>query len=222
MHVTLHSWCMRSLGTSHHNNCISISPPLVRKDGTPSCQARLIGGQKRRVAQFGNLHWYSSCYKFVTGDLGTRMPSISINGPFPATLAGSCFKSSSNRSCSSCRDISQQDPQASLVRELVTGDPMACSIAGHPRKHPLGIVAHRQIWQLLPRLKHGCVESIDQLMWYHTQFNTPMEWRCQFCSGETRFDRYAVDPKWSTCLFLFTSFLTSYTGIPSATHLTTI
>ena len=82
------------------------------------------------------------------------------------------------------------------MRELVTGDPMACSIAGHPRKCPLGVVARRQIWQLSPRLEHGHVESIDQLARYHAQFNTPTEWRHQFCSGETRFDRYAFHPKW--------------------------
>ena len=197
-HVALCSWCVWSLGTSHRNNRISISPPPARKDGTPACQAWLIGGQKRRVAQSGNLHWCSSHYKFVSGGLGTWVPSVSVNGqpvPFPAPLAGSCFKSSSNRSCSCCRDISQQGPQAFPVRELVTGDPMACSIAGHLHKHPSGIVAHRQIWQLLPRLEHGCVESIDQLAQYHTQFDTPMEWRHQFCSGETRLDRYAVYPK---------------------------
>ena len=164
----------------------------------PSCQAWLIDGQNRRVAQSGNLHWCSSCYKFVSDGLGTWVPSISVNGqpvPFPATLAGSCFKSLSNRSHSSCRDISQQGLQASLVRELVTGDPMACSIVGHPRKCPSGIIAHHQIWQLSPRLEHGHVESIDQLAQYHTQFDTPTEWCCQLCSGETRLDRYAVYPK---------------------------
>ena len=109
---------------------------------------------------------------------------------------GSWFKASSGRSCSSCRDISQQGPQAPPVRELVTWNPMACSIAGHPRKHPSGIIAHRQFWRLLPRLEHGRVESINQHVWYHTQFNTPMEWCRQFCSGETRFNQYAVNPKW--------------------------
>ena len=132
--VALHSWHVQSPGTSHCNNHISISPPLARKDGTPSCQVRLIGGQKkRRVAQSGNLHWCSSHYKFVSSDLGTQVPSISVNGqpiPFPAPLAGSCFKSSLYRSRSSCRDISKQGPQSSLARELVTGDPMACSIVG--------------------------------------------------------------------------------------------
>ena len=109
--------------------------------------------------------------------------------------AGSCFKSSLNRSHSSCRDVSQQGPQASPVRELVTGNPMACSIAGHPCKCPSGIIAHRQIWQLSPRLEHGHVESIDQLAWYHTQLDTPTEWCHQFCSSETILDRYAVHPK---------------------------
>ena len=88
-HVTLCSWHVQSPGTSHRNNRISISPPLVRKDGMPSCQAWLIGGRKRRVAQSGNLHWCSSHYKFVSGDLGTQVPSISVNSqpvPFPAPL----------------------------------------------------------------------------------------------------------------------------------------
>ena len=82
------------------------------------------------------------------------------------------------------------------MRELVTGDPMARSISGCPRKRPSGYIARRQSWQLSPGLKHGCVESIDQLAQYHAQFNTPTEWRHQFCSGETRFDRYAVNPEW--------------------------
>ena len=73
---------------------------------------------------------------------------------------------------------------------------MACSIVGRPCNRPSGIIARHQIWQLLPRLKHGCVESIDQLAQYHAQIDTPTEWRCQFCSGETKFDRYAVYPKW--------------------------
>ena len=125
-------------------------------------------------------------------------PRVSIYGqpvPFPAPLQDHVSSHSSNRSCSSCRDISEQGPQASLVRELVTGDPISCSIAGCPHKHPSGIVTNRQIWQLSPRLKHGRVESIDQLAWYHAQCNTPMEWRHQFCSGETRLNRYAVYPK---------------------------
>ena len=96
---------------------------------------------------------------------------------------------------SSCRDISQQGLQAPLVRELVTWNPMACSIAGHPRKCPSGIIACRQFRQLLPRLKHGHVESINQLAWYRAQFNTLMEWCHQFCSGETRFNQYVVNPK---------------------------
>ena len=82
------------------------------------------------------------------------------------------------------------------MRELVTGDLMARSISGHPRKRPSGFIARHQSWQLSPGLKHGCVESIDQLAPYHAQFNTPMEWHHQFCSGETRFNRYAVYPEW--------------------------
>ena len=148
------------------------------------------------------------------------MPGISVNSqpiPFPAPHEESCFKTSSGRLCSSCRDISQQGPQSPPMRELVTGDPMACSIPGHPHKCPSGFIAHRQTWQLSPGLKHGRVESIDQLAQYHTQFNTPMEWHRQFCSGETRFDRYAVhperlafrfgEPKKQSCLVEYLSFL---------------
>ena len=69
------------------------------------------------------------------------------------------------------------------MRELVTGDPMARSIPGRPRKHPLSFIARRQSWQLSPGLKHGRVESIDQLAWYHAQFNTPTEWRRQCYIG---------------------------------------
>ena len=153
---------------------------------------------KRRVAHSGNLHKCSSHCKFVSGDLGTWVPRVSVNGqplPFLAPLVGSCCKVSSGRSCSSCRDVSQQGLQASLARELVTGDPMACSIWECPCKHPSGTIACHQFWQLLSRLEHGRVESINQLAWYHAQTNTPMEWHHQFCSGETRFDRYAVNPK---------------------------
>ena len=45
-HVALCSWHVQSLGTSHCNNRISISPPWRRKDGTPSCQAWLEVGKK--------------------------------------------------------------------------------------------------------------------------------------------------------------------------------
>ena len=126
------------------------------------------------------------------------MPGISVNGqpvPFPAPLEESCFKTSSGTLRSSCRDISQQGPQSPPTRELVTGDPMACSISGHPCKCLSGFIARRQSWQLSLGLKHGRVESIDQLAHYHAQFNTPTEWRHQFCSSETRFDRYAVYPE---------------------------
>ena len=108
------------------------------------------------------------------------------------------FQASSGRLRSSCGDVSQQGPQGPPTRELVTGDPMARSISGRPRKRPSGFIALRQSWQLSPGLKHGRVESIDQLAWYHAQFNTPMEWRHQFCFSETRFDRYAVNPEWLT------------------------
>ena len=145
--VALCSWRVWSQSTSRWNNRISISPPPARKDGMPSCQAQLIGGWKKEgwlnpVTCIG----CSSHDKFVSGGLGTRVPSDSINGqpvPFPAPLTGSCFKSLSDRSHSSCRDVSQQGLQASPVRELVTVDPMACSIAGRPCKHPSGIITCR-------------------------------------------------------------------------------
>ena len=126
------------------------------------------------------------------------MPGVSVNSqpvPFPAPLEESIFKTSSGQLRSSCGDVSQQVPQSPPTRELVTGDPMACSISGCPHKCPSGFIAHRQTWQLSPGLEHGRAESIDQLAWYHAQFNTPMEWRRQFCSGETRFNRYAVHPE---------------------------
>ena len=44
---------------------------------------------KRKGGSFGNLHKRSSHHKFVSGDLGTWVPRVSINGqpvPFPAPL----------------------------------------------------------------------------------------------------------------------------------------
>ena len=164
----------------------------------PPCQAWLKGGQKNEgwlilVTFIGVV--------LVAGLLvGTWILECPVS-PLTASpscflpLEESCFKTSSGRLCSSCGDVSQQGPQSPLTRELVTGDPMACSVLGHPRKHPLGFIAHSQTWQLWPRLEHGRVESIDQLAQYHAQFNTPTEWHRQFCSGETRFDRYVVHPE---------------------------
>ena len=150
------------------------------------------------------------------------MPGVSLNGqpvPFPVPLEESCFKTLSGQLCSSCGDVSQQGPQSPLTRELVTGDPMASSVSGRPRKCPSGFVARRQTWRLSPGLKHGCVESINQLAQYHAQFNTPTEWCCQFCSGKTRFDRYMVyperlafqfsEPKKQSCPVEYLSFLVS-------------
>ena len=44
---------------------------------------------KRKGGSFGNLHKCSSHHKFVSGDLGTWVPTVSVNGqpvPFPAPL----------------------------------------------------------------------------------------------------------------------------------------
>ena len=178
----------------------SLSPlPSREKMACPRTRRGLRWTNIKWVAHSGNLLQCSSRCKFVSGDLDTWVPSVSVNGQpvlFPAPLVGSCFKVPSGRSCSSCRDISQQGPQASPAGELVTGDPMACSILGCPRKHPSGTIAHRQFWQLLPGLEHGHVESINQLVLYQAQTNTPTEWHRQFCSSETRFNRYAVNPEW--------------------------
>ena len=183
----------------------SLTPlPGREKMACPHARLGLRWAKKRRVAHPGNLHKCSSHCKFVSSDLGTSVPRVFINGqpvPFLAPLVRSWLKVSSDRLCSSCRDISQQDPQASPVRELVTGNPMPCSIPGHTRKRPSGTIACRQFWQLLSGLEHDRVESINQLAWYHAQTNTPTEWHRQFCSSETRFNRYAVNPKWYTLKF---------------------
>ena len=67
----------------------SLSPlPWQEKMAHP-CARHGLGGRKRRVAQSSNLHWCSSCYKFVSSGLGTWVPSVSINGQpvlFPAPL----------------------------------------------------------------------------------------------------------------------------------------
>ena len=167
----------------------------------PHARHSFIGGQKKR----GEGWLISVTYIIVVLGAGLLAGTWILECPeslltaSPSRFLPPCrilFQASSGRLRSSCRDVSQQGPQDPPTRELVTGDPMACSIMGRPPQHPLGIIACRQSWQLSPGLKHGCVESIDQLAWYHTQFNTPTEWRRQFCSGETRFDRYAVNPEW--------------------------
>ena len=66
---------------------------------------------------------------------------------------------------------------------------------------PLGLDCPLSELRLSPGLKHGRVESIDQLARYHAQSNTPMEWCRQFCSGETRFKRYVVYPEWLSFRF---------------------
>ena len=183
----------------------SLTPlPGREKMACPHDRRGLRWAKKRRGAHSGNLHKCSSHCKFVSSNLGTSVPRVFINGqpvPFLAPLVRSCLKVSSDRLRSSCRDISQQGPQASPVREIVTGDPMACSIPGRPRKRPSGTIACHQFWQLLSGLKHGRIESINQLAWYHAQTNTLTEWHRQFCSSETRFNRYAVNPKWHTLKF---------------------
>ena len=135
------------------------------------------------------------------------------------------------------RRLSARPARSSDKRTCHRGSYGPRSILGCPHKHPSGFIAHCQSWQPSPGLKHGHVESIDQLAWYHAQFNTPMEWRRQFCSGETRFDRYAVYPEWlafqfsepkkQSCLVEHLSFLVHVVldlicWSPSATRLTTI
>ena len=204
--VTLCSWHVWSPGTSHRT-ITSLSPlPSEKRWHALVPGVAYRWAKKRRVAQSGNLHRCSSRYKFVSGDLGTQVPSISVNSQpvlFPAPLPLQDHVSSRHQighahlaetSLSKAHKVLQ-------VRELVKGDPMACSIMKRPHNHPSGVIARRQIWQLSPRLEHGCVESIDQLAWYHAQIDTPMEWRHQFCSGETRLDRYAVYPKRLTLWF---------------------
>ena len=106
--------------------------------------------KRRKVAHSGNLHWCSSYSKFVSSDLGTRVSSVSINSqpiPFPAPLTGSCFKASLDRSCSSLilqRSLSARPASFSGGRNCHRGS-YGLIIPGHPRKHPSGIVTHRQI-----------------------------------------------------------------------------
>ena len=165
----------------------------MRKDGTPLCQARL-----HRWAKKNGEGWLISVtyigVVLVAGLLAgawiLECPASPLTAS-PSRFLPPCrimFQASSGQLRPSCRDVSQQGPQGPPTRELVTGDPMARSVSRRPRKRPSGIIAHRQSWQLLPGLKHGRVESIDQLARYHAQFNTPTEWHRQFCSGETRFD----------------------------------
>ena len=172
----------------------------------PSCQARLYRWAKKK----GEGWLISVTFIGVVLVAGLLAGTWILECPVspltasPSRFVSPCrimFQASSGRLHSSCRDVSQQGPQGPPTRELVTGDPMACSVPGRPCKHPSGFIARCQSWQLSPGLKHGRVESIDQLAWYHAQFNTPTEWRRQFCSGETRFDRYAVNSEWLTFRF---------------------
>ena len=204
--VALHSRRFRDMSTSRHNNRISISPPWREKMARPRARCGFIGGQKKKGEGWLILVTYIGVVLIAGLSAGTWILEC-LASPLtasPSRFLPPCrimFQASSGQLCSSCGDISQQGLKGPLMRELVTGDPMAHSVSGHPHKRTLGIIARHQSWQLSPGLKHGCVESIDQLVWYHAQFNTPTEWHRQFCSGETRFDRYAVNPEWLTFRF---------------------
>ena len=134
------------------------------------------------------------------------------------------FQASLGRLRSSCGDISQQGPQGPLARELVTGDPMAHSFSGRPHKRPSGFIAHRQSWQLSPGLKHGHVESIDQLASTMPSLTLlqsgiassalvrpdSIDMRLILSGSHSGSVSQRSSPaRWSTCLFLFTLFSTS-------------
>ena len=183
-HVTLHSRHYRNTSTSCRNNRISISPPWREKMARPHARRGFIGGQKKKEGWLISVTFISVVLVagLLAGTWILECPASPLTAS-PSHFLTPCrimFQASSGRLRSSCRDISQQGPQGPPMRELVTGDAMAYSVPGRPRKRPSGFIAGRQSWQLSPRLKHGRVESIDQLAWYHTQFNT----------------RYAVNPEW--------------------------
>ena len=136
-------------------------------------------------------------------------PTASLSHFLPHV--GLCFKLPLCSSCSMCWDISHQGPKAPLAGWLVTGNRMACSILGCPHKHPAGVIAHCQSWRLLPRLKHGHVEPINQPAWYHAQLNTPVRpesidmWFILSGSPSGSASHKSSCTWWGTCLFLFTS-----------------
>ena len=132
------------------------------------------------------------------------MPSVSINGqpiPFPAPSKNHVSRHR-RVNCAHLAEMSLSKARKVLRREnLSQGILWPVPFRGTPMSTP---------WASLPivrpgnsRLdsKHGRVEPIDQLAQYHAQFNTPTEWHRQFCSGETRFDRYAVHPERLTFWF---------------------
>ena len=150
----------------------SLSPlPWQEKMARPRARRGFIGGQKKGEG------WLISVTSIgvvlVAGLLAGTWILECLVSPLtasPSHFLPPCrimFQASLGQLPSSCGDVSQQGPQGPPMRELVTGDPMARSISGHPCKHPSGFIAHCQSWQLSPGLKYGCVESIDQLAWYH-------------------------------------------------------
>ena len=198
-HIALHYRHFRDPSTSHCNNRISISPPWREKMACPRVRRGLIGGQKKEGWLISvNFISVVLVAGLLAGTWILECPA-SLLMASPSRFLPPCrimFQASSGRLCSSCRDVSQQGPQGPPMRELVTGDPMARSVSGTPVSTPRASLPVISPGNSRLDSKHGCVESIDQLARYHTQFNTPTEWRCQFCSGETRFDRYAVYPEW--------------------------
>ena len=133
-------------------------PSPARKDGTLSCQVRLIGGQKKGEGWLISVTFIGVV--LVAGLLAGTWILECLASPLtanPSRFLPPSKNHVSRRHWVNCahlaKTFSQQGPQSPPTRELVTGDPMACSILGHPRKHPSGFIAHHQTWQLLPGLK---------------------------------------------------------------------
>ena len=65
----------------------SLTPLPGREKMERPCARRGLRWAKRKGGSFGNLHKRISRRKFVSGDLGTWVPRVSVNGqpiPFPA------------------------------------------------------------------------------------------------------------------------------------------
>ena len=170
----------------------------------------------------------------VTWVCGCSAPPLTANPSRFLPPVRLCFKVPLERSCSSCRDISQQGPQASLVGELVRGNNMACSILGRPCKCPWGVISSGDSYLdsnmavLSPYISlHSTMPSLTIL---RSGIASSAPVRSDLIdiqlilsglpSGSA--SQRSSHAGWSTCLFLFTSFSTSYTGIPSTMCLTTI
>ena len=151
-HVALHSRHYRNTSTSRCNSRISISPPWREKMARPRARHGFIGGQKKGEGWLISVTFIGVVLVagLLAGTWILECPASPLMAS-PSRFLPPCrimLQASLGRLRSSCGDVSQQSLQGPPTRELVTGDPMARSVPGHPCKYPLGFIARCQSWQL--------------------------------------------------------------------------